>query len=247
MVEPIPDDMRKRQLLSQIQRRIWSHALTVRISEIVGDREHSWNTATGILVQLQNRLVAITAWHVVKRFIDIRERGGLPVLILGNLPLAEPRSIFLDSHNDLVVLEVPTNDQEATMATPYEPSRQWPPPRVTLDDAVLICGFPALYRQDSDEILHADLSFLGSVESVSEHQFVVQIDPDNVIDAGRVPFPAADADLGGMSGSPAFAIYSDHMQLVGIFSQSAMSAPVWLIRSLAHLPVDLASRPSHSL
>lgn len=247
MVDQNDDDKRKRAILSRIQRRIWSHALTVRISEIVGDSEHSWNTATGILIRLQQRLLAITAWHVVKRFVEIRERGGLPVLILGNHPIAEPRSIYLDSYNDLVVLEVSDSDEQATMATPYQPSRQWPPPRVSREDAVFICGFPALSRRDEDEILHGDLSFFGSVESVSEYQFVVQIDPDNVIDAGRAPFPARDADLGGMSGSPAFAIYSDNMQLVGIFSQSATTAPVWLIRSLAHLPIDLATHPSESI
>jgi hypothetical protein len=149
----------------------------------------------------------------------------------------------LDQRNDLVVLDVTSYRIAALNAEPYRPIRQWPPPSVKLGESVLICGFPAILRTDSAVIEHGDLSYFGGVESVSEFQFVVMLQGD-LEDAGRIAFPSLNSDFGGLSGCPAFVLYSDHMQLVGIFCQSLESAPVWIIRSLAHLPSDLAKRPA---
>ncbi|MCC6242990.1 MAG: trypsin-like peptidase domain-containing protein [Gemmatimonadaceae bacterium] len=233
------EDERKRQILSLIRNRIWSHAVTVRVSKMVDNREDSWNTATGVFLELGDRRFVLTAWHVVERFDEIRSLGGLAVVVLGNVAIAEPKYVFLDERNDLIVLEVSEFAIPAFNAVPYRPTRAWPPPRLTVGDPVMICGFPAMFRSDEDEILHGDLTYFGEVESVSEHQFVVQIQGE-LEDAGRVPFPELNSDFGGVSGCPAFVLYSDHMQLAGIFSQSAVSAPVWVIRSIANLPANLA-------
>jgi hypothetical protein len=240
-------DARKRALLHQIQNRIWSHAVTIRISEIVGDREDDWNTATGTLVFIQDRFLVFTAWHVVKKFVEIRDRGGTPALIIGNHPSLEPRYIFRDESADIAILEVEPHALKAVGAIPYEPIHRWPPPRVVEGDAVMLCGFPALFRNDGAVIEHGDFSFFGAVESASERQFIVQVDPASVMDEGRAPFPDANADLGGISGSPVFVIYPDHMEFVGVFSQSAASAPVWIIRALAALPEDLREFPSQAV
>jgi hypothetical protein len=219
----------------------------VRISEIGGHTERNFNTATGVLVRVGGRLLAITAWHVVERFVQIRERDALPVLVLGNLRILEPQCVFLDKHHDLVVLELSPSELHETDAIPYEPTREWPPPRVSVADPVMILGFPALLRSDEEELLHGHLSFYGSVKSVSEHQFVMQADATKGVDAGTIAFPEPDADLGGMSGGPAFEVYSDDTQLVGIIAESFPMEPVWLIRSLAHLPSDVPHRASVAL
>jgi hypothetical protein len=104
--------------LSKIETRIWSHALPVRISEIGGHTERNFNTATGVLVRVGGRLLAITAWHVVERFVQIRERDALPVLVLGNLRILEPQCVFLDKHHDLVVLELSPSELHETDAIP---------------------------------------------------------------------------------------------------------------------------------
>ena len=238
------EDERKRKLLSEIQNRIWSHCVTVRISRIVDYREHSWNTATGLLLELGSGRFVVTAWHVVQKFDDVRNEGDIPVIVLGNVAIAEPRYVFLDERNDIVVLDVSQFLVDAFNAVPYQPLNQWPPARRSVGDPVMICGFPAILRADGEEILHGDLSYFGEIESVSEHQFVVQVQGE-LEDAGRVPFPDLNSDFGGLSGCPAFALNRGEMHLAGIFSQTAMSAPVWIIRSLAHLPADLDARPSH--
>lgn len=234
--------------LSKIEERILSHALTVRISEIDGHAEGNFNTATGVLVRVGGRLLAITAWHVAERFVRIRERGAFPVLVLGNLCIREPRRVFRDETRDLVVLEVPlVSELRKIDAIPYEPTREWPPVQVLRADPVMILGFPALFRSVEEEILHGHLTFYGSVETVSEYQFGVQADATKAVDAGPIPFPEPNADLGGMSGAPAFKVRSADIQLVGIFCQSLSSAPVWIIRSLAHLPSNLHDLPSVAL
>ena len=237
------EDERKRELLSQIQMRIWSQCVTIRISRVVDYREHSWNTATGLLLKLGGRRFVVTAWHVLQKFDDVRNEGDVPVIVIGNVAIAEPAYVFLDERNDVVVLDVSEFVVEAFNAVPYRPSGPWPPERRSVGDPVMICGFPAILRADGEEILHGDLSYFGEIESVSEHQFVVQVQGD-LEDAGRVPFPDLDSDFGGLSGCPAFAVNRGEMHLAGIFSQTAISAPVWIIRSLAHLPADLDVLPS---
>lgn len=237
------EDERKRKVLSQIQNRIWSHCVTIRISSIVDYREHSWNTATGLFLEVGGGRFVITAWHVVQKFDDIRSEGGIPVLVIGNVAIAKPEFVFLDERNDIIVLDVSQFVVTAINADPYRPAGRWPPERRSVGDPVMICGFPAILRADGEEILHGDMSYFGEIESVSEHQFVVQVEGE-LEDAGRVPFPDLDSDFGGLSGCPAFALNRGEMCLAGIFSQTAISAPVWIIRSLAHLPADLAVLPS---
>lgn len=227
-----------------IQRAAWSHAITIRVSELGEDRELSWNTATGVLMKLGSQRIVATAWHVIKKFVDIREHGGDAAVVLGNMPVLTPLSVHLDEHNDLIFLQVPPEAGDNLDAVPYVADGRWPTKRVTVGDDVLLCGFPAIFRRDAEEIEHGDLSFVGVVESVSESQFILLPHEREAMNLGRAAFPRANAFLGGLSGSPVFGLYQDGMHLVGIFSQGGQAMPAWIVRSLSHLPADFTGPPT---
>ena len=231
----------RREIAIAIQRAAWDHAVTLRISELEDDREVGWNTATGVLMQLAGQWVVATAWHVIARYVELRASGRTAVVLVGNFPMLWPRSVYRDELNDLVLLEVPIEARADLGALPYVADGRWPPRQVVVGDDVLVCGFPAIFRTDSREIEHGDLTFVGEVESVSNSQFVLLPFERETIDLGRVPFPSSDRDLGGISGAPAFGLYQDGMQLVGIFSQGGNLVPAWIVRSLNGLPPELAS------
>lgn len=222
-----------------IQRAAWSHAVTIRVSEIVDFREHTWQSASGVLLSLGQHLLVATAWHVIQYFVDIRDKGGIPVLVIGNFPIITPVAVHQDEYNDLVLLQMPPDAISSVDAIPYVAEGRWPAKKVKKGDDVLVCGFPSMFRSDADEIEHGDLTFGGEVESVSDSQFILLPFERGTIDLGRVAFPGEDACLGGLSGSPVFGVYDDGMHLVGVFSQGGNAAvPAWIVRSLSHLPAD---------
>jgi hypothetical protein len=65
-----------------------------------------------------------------------------------------------------------------------------------------------------------------------------------MVDAGRMPFPAQDADLGGLSGAPVFAWTPRTYTLVGLLSEASESLPLWRITSLAGVPADIDGLPA---
>lgn len=241
-----PNDRSQRNAaVHALQLRAWSHAATLRLARITADREAAYNTASSILMEFGRRAVIGTAWHVLEEYVRLRSRGEEVYIICDNMPITEPRIVWCDEENDIALLEVPETDRSGLETVPYRPGvRLWPPPAVRAGDSVLLCGFPKLLRADSDEILHGDLNFLVEVESESESYFMLQIEINRLVQAGRVTIPDGVTDFGGVSGGPVFLADSGGNPLVGLVSQAGETLPLWRIASLANAPADIEARPS---
>lgn len=247
MTGPDFEDERWQQVRAHyeaLQKRAWSHATTVRLAHLHDDVEVSFNTASGVLIEFPSRALVATAWHVVEEFQRARTQGSGIALVLDSMPLLNPRSPYLDVQRDIAFIEVPDDNRHLIRAMPYRPQRLWPPPQVLVNDEVLVCGFPKILRTDGDEILHGDFSMNVGVSSVGDSHFMLQVEYESMIDAGRVSLPKEQVDFGGISGGPVFLSDSEGSPLVGLVSQASPSLPLWRIASLAHVPIDLDSRPS---
>jgi hypothetical protein len=66
----------------------------------------------------------------------------------------------------------------------------------------------------------------AAVTLVRENYFVLQIEREQMIDAGRAEFPAEDAFFGGISGAPVIAMDDLSYPSVGIVSQSPDNLPL---------------------
>lgn len=230
------------------QLRAWSHALTVRIAKIEDDRETSFSTGSGVLIEFANQRAVIgTAWHVLEEFRRLREDGQELVLVCDNMPIGTPRLVFADVPRDIGFIEVPPMGRSGLKAVPYRPKLLWPPPGVAKGDDVILCGFPKLLRVDGEEILHGDLNLLLPVESSSETVFYLQINWDNLIQAGTVALPPETTDFGGASGGPVFLVDAEANPLVGLISQAGENLPLWRIAPLRNLPNDLDTRATEPL
>lgn len=228
-----------------LQLRAWSHATTIRLAQIIADREASFNTASGVLIEFGSRAVIATAWHVAEEYLRLRGDGREVYILCDNMPFVEPRTAWRDETNDIVFLDVPARGRKALGAVPYRPlPRLWPPPRVRADDSVLLCGFPKLLRSDENEILHGDLNFLVGVASAGDNHFMLQIEHERLIQGGRVSIPNSTTDFGGVSGGPVFLSDGGGNPLVGLVSQAGESLPLWRIASLCNAPGDIESAPS---
>jgi hypothetical protein len=219
-----------------LQLRAWSHAVTIRIARITGDRETDWNTASGVLLEIGDRAVIATAWHVLEGFRDLRAAGETVALVCDNMPIPEPRTAYRDEASDLALFDVPAQGRRGLKAVPYRPGHHWPPPAVSVGDDVLLCGFPKLFRHDGDEILHGDLNLLLTVASAADHYFMLQVDWDTMVQAGRVRIRSGQADFGGASGGPVFLSDQGGNPLVGVILQTGDTLPLWRVAALAAVP-----------
>lgn len=83
----------------------------------------------------------------------------------------------------------------------------------------------------------------AAVTPVRENYFVLQIEREQMIDAGRVEFPADDAFLGGTSGAPVIAMNDLSYPSVGIVSQSPDNLALVYVSPLNHQPRSFDQLP----
>ena len=241
MSAPLSGSHQMDAAIQSLQLRAWSCALTLRIARITGDRETSWKTASGVLVEFPTGAVIGTAWHVLANMRELRDAGETVALVCDNMPLIVPETVFRDEKADIAFIDVPAAGRRGLNAVPYRPGKAWPPAPVTADDTVLLCGFPKIFRSDGDEILHGDLNLLLNVATASDRHFMLQVDWPSLVQAGRIKLPLGQTDFGGVSGGPVFLWDGGCNPLVGLVSQAGDSLPLWLIASLSGAHFDCAT------
>jgi hypothetical protein len=239
-----PANLQLQAAITSLQLRAWSCSATVRISRVVGNREASWNTASGVLIEFPERAVIATAWHVLEEFRNSRDAGEEVYLVCDRLAMEKPRTAYRDERNDLALIALPPKGSAAIRAIPYRPGPLWPPPPVREGDSVLVCGYPKRFRFDGAEILHGDLNLLVDVASAADSHFMLNIDWRSMAHAGRVAPPDMQVNYGGVSGGPVFRSDGGPNPLVGVVVEAGEELPLWRIASLAGLPDDIGTRPT---
>lgn len=227
---------------STLVKLAWEYLVSLRIAKVVDNREVDYNTATGFLMRQSGKHLIGTAWHVHDEFAKRKASGEDLYFLANDVPLEPIRVVWADEASDVVLLAVSDADVPKIGVLAYEPGEyRWPPRRVTSDDVVFFCGFPKCLRSDdTPEIEFRDAALLLPVTHVSDNHFVLHLNRENIIDAGRAPFPypndETDAHLGGISGSPVFAMDDLSYPLVGIISN--MGTTLINVGSLADAPAE---------
>jgi hypothetical protein len=214
---------------SQLNRYAQQHALAVIIGpppSVGGDV----NTASACVIDLSNTVYVLTAAHVYTEYKSRVERNALvrwqimfPAADDGGLARSvafDPRERLrsIDIANDIVALELTSDEAAIAGACVCSMPLGWPPPRPEPGALATASGYPALYR---DRLGHKRfefkaLSFLLEVTTSGEFHVTMQWNRDEIVRLSGPPVPEPGVNLGGLSGGPVFLVSDLSYPIVGI-------------------------------
>lgn len=172
---------------------------------------------TAALVDTGKRKLILTNSHVYRRFRELRsETPSLAMFLTGShqTQIVELKDTHLvdegGSAVDLAAFALEHPEQVGLIGKSYFRAAAWPPARPIAETTAVVVGFVGEHRQVGKDSLKINLSVIcDKVTSVSDRHFVL-VDEDRARISVKVnPTLGELGDLGGMSGSPAFAIGLD--------------------------------------
>jgi len=108
---------------------------------------------------------------------------------------------------DLATFALQHPEQVGLIGKSYFPEATWPPARPTAETTAVVVGFVGEHRQIGQQSLNISLSVIcDKVTSVSDRHFVLVDEDRTRVSVKMNPTLGELGDLGGMSGSPAFAV-----------------------------------------
>ena len=217
---------------------VFSYAAAINVSPppSVGGKI---NNGSGFVLRLDHGLYLVTAWHVVKFWLD-RVGAGEKVLFQVRDALLVPseRIVWRDEENDIAFLDLRPEEVEKVNIHVCEPIAGWPPPHPPQGSYVLVSGFPAVIRkrpQPANVEFNA-LSSMLPVTSSRERHVVCQVERDDLVSFDEHGVPPPGTDLGGMSGGPALLVGKLSYPVVGLISEFSKDYELLYIRTLSHVP-----------
>jgi hypothetical protein len=189
---------------------------------------------SGFLIRLAGKQFLITNAHVLSAYYDIRARDSSAVFEFGG-QVIDPNVVSIDEREsvDVVVLNVTGIIFEqnrpsywksgAASLVPYSPE-SWPIDPAKPGEAVVTVGWPGdlRTRETSGGLEFAAFPMIGQfVDFVGDGWFSIPFERKDIISTDFDPFNpvALKSKLGGMSGSPVFALHRSGVvpiQLIGV-------------------------------
>ena len=227
-----------------LQRMVWHFVSNVRIAAVVDQKECDFKTACGILVRIGASLYLATAWHVFQQWITWRDEGRETSILVNDAVLTSPHLVFGSKEREVALIRVGEDAVGENRRHVYEPGSRWPPRRVTVDDVVILCGFPGSLREAGTDgtLLFKDVSLVKPVTAAYDDYFTLDLRDGTWENLGRMVIDLTTQDLAGVSGAAVFAFDDLSFPLVGIVAeQPPFALPVLYVRTLAPLPASIDS------
>ena len=164
----------------------------------------SLNNASGTLIKLGGKYLALTCEHVLRAFRDMR--NAKTVFQFGLLAIDPDEELIAENRDyDLAVFDVTRfvgDHPDFTEARFVEPTI-WPPRALSKEDVICLGGFPGIWRQQIDLAHLRFYSFssgAGQIYSVGEHHLMTRIDVELCV--SQFNNGVVMGSLGGLSGGP---------------------------------------------
>jgi hypothetical protein len=205
------------------------------------------NNGTASLIDLGNGPLAITCSHVITSFRERLRQGRPSVFQIGNCRL-NPLSQLISEDKNLDLAVIGLRDDQAKEITEdgeigssfFRPI-SWPPKPVAKGDFITFGGFPGQWRSqlDSDALEFGTYGIGASgVTTVSDAYFVSQFEREYWV-------PVLDnrgtdhlADLGGLSGGPAFIQRGLGFDFVGVIYEFSWNYELLYFRHSGFICID---------
>lgn len=191
------------------------------------------HNGTASLVDTGSRRMAVTADHVLSKYLADKDRDPEIVCQLGSTTIElSDRVIDRDPTLDIATLEVSQVVVGPSGAGFHAPAN-WPTRPLAEGEVILCCGFPGKLREEGTAAAELPFQwFIGRATTVSPLNVSLFLDLENL----QVPLsPSARLNrvLGGMSGGPVFRYVPgpiEHLEQVGIIYEYHESYELMLAR-----------------
>lgn len=184
------------------------------------DRHQITNNATASFVDTGKARLLITNAHVVHAFDQKSAEDPSLLMVVGGggtsgclvIERTWMKDIYPkdDLKVDLAVFEVPEKSEVSTFGKRFYRSDSWPPPRISVGDFAVICGFPGEHRREESETVRVSIDVIADpVSSVGDVSFTLADERRERALVKLNPELNELGGFGGMSGSAVFHFSQD--------------------------------------
>lgn len=249
MIEVVKKEIPK-PLIRELSRFALRFAAPVLFGPLPRKQEcQTLNNGTATLLSFGEKRYAVTCSHVIDGYRQKLKDDPSIIFQIGNHKL-NPVSRIIDENQelDLATIDLSGIDVDRLETLPnvgssfHEPSRsRWPPAEVKQGNFVAFGGFPGKWRKQPSSI-DVEFGIFSSgachVASVFEDHIVCQFERQHWISSWQEGPPKDMRDLGGLSGSPVFAIRQLNLEFIGIAYVFSKDYDLLYIRPAKYLNTD---------
>ncbi len=195
-------------------------------SRRIGNKLDLCSNGTLTIVRTSERLIGVTARHVVQGYLDAREVHPV-VLQVMSAEVRDLNIIAMSSKGlDLATIEL---DEEllAKLGKAIVPLSGWPPLAPEEGRGIMLAGYPGGERIFSAGSINWGLfTALGVARVVTHDQITWTVEREYEMQDASIPSLPPQADLGGVSGGPVVGWFETasgitQYRLCGIISQAS--------------------------
>jgi hypothetical protein len=195
------------------------------------------NSATASLLQLECGPVAVTCRHVLEAYRERLKGGETCLFQIGGCRIDPSTQCISESQEaDLAVLAL-TQEQSGRIVqggwigSQFFSPVAWPPKRVAGGEDVVFGGFPGQWQVtlDYDYLEFASHGQGSRVSDVGFVSFICECRREFWVNTSRLRDVDSLANLGGISGGPAFVWRSLHWDFAGVVREYSQDNHVVLI------------------
>jgi hypothetical protein len=193
------------------------------ISPVIIKSNDDINNGTCFFVELEDKCIAVTNYHVVQHWLDLRSNGVLADFRISNYVYPMMDQCLIDSCEtlDLATILIPNHIklmmvQEGKLFFKYKD-----PLNVEVGDMVFALGWPGVLREDQINSSNLYVTTIhDEVISVSDRRFIIEFHRENWLKRMCEKEITDLTSLGGLSGGPVFLFSDGILHIVGVIFEN---------------------------
>ncbi len=160
------------------------------------------HNGTLTIVQTPKIILGVTAAHVFKKYESDRKNGSVRLQLMNEV--VDDLDECLIDVSDELDLATFALDEALVKRLQRTPLGVWPPLPPQEGRGIMVSGFPAVERTESEDfkVNFGLFTVLGVARTVTEKQITWLLEREFQLANARIPLPPSEYELGGVSGGP---------------------------------------------
>ncbi len=208
----------EREILKVLHRESRHYVAPIHWASDPADAASVLHNGSCFAVQVAEKIFAVTAAHVLRKFREDSERAGEDFeMRIRDLPVdVEERLIDCDYGLDIATFRLSRSEAEEIGIRLYSCSAGgWPPPPPQKGKGVVVTGYPGERRKATGRktLQFEQVSNVLVVTDIGRDFLEMQVREEDLVSLAGEPVPPIDMDVGGFSGAPVWTVSSDPHEL----------------------------------